>query len=294
MITPTPALERLRWILDGLNDVLGWGNDVEDAVAPAFREQVPDYLDRIRRRAETYTPLEITAIETANTTARARIRNHSGALDVLTCTVEDERPHRITMTWLAGLAPAHLTPRLPADFSSYELPASDGQLIVFAGVPGSGKSTLADAVGRELGIPVFAGDWLLGALTPFGGYHFDDLLDIAAEQLTTLAVRQLMLGQSAILDAPGEDELTRKRWHSIADRAGARFQAIVCVCPDRAEHRRRVETRTRGIPGWHDAGSWDNVVQRLESFPPWNEALVVDTTQPREELVRLVVDTVSA
>ena len=34
------------------------------------------------------------------------------------------------------------------------------------------------AHGRALGIPVFANDWLLGALTPFGGYHFDRLLDI--------------------------------------------------------------------------------------------------------------------
>lgn len=34
------------------------------------------------------------------------------------------------------------------------------QFIVFTGLPGTGKSSLAEAVGRQLGIPVFAKDWL--------------------------------------------------------------------------------------------------------------------------------------
>ena len=38
------------------------------------------------------------------------------------------------------------------------------KLIVFSGLPGTGKSTIAEAVGRELGIPVFAKDWVEGAL----------------------------------------------------------------------------------------------------------------------------------
>ena len=102
------------------------------------------------------------------------------------------------------------------------------------------------ALGRRLGIPVFAVDWLLGALTPFGGRHLDGLLDIGAELLTTLALGQLSLGQSAILDHPAEDEATRARWRSLAEWAGARFTAVRCVCTDPAVHRRRVEGRTRG------------------------------------------------
>ena len=38
------------------------------------------------------------------------------------------------------------------------------KLIVFSGLPGTGKSALAEAVGRELGIPVFAKDWLEATL----------------------------------------------------------------------------------------------------------------------------------
>ncbi|RIQ26262.1 hypothetical protein DY240_10775 [Jiangella rhizosphaerae] len=41
-------------------------------------------------------------------------------------------------------------------------------VIVFTGLPGTGKSTLADRAAAVLGVPSFAGDWLLGALAPHG------------------------------------------------------------------------------------------------------------------------------
>ena len=113
--------------------------------------------------------------------------------------------------------PTDLTPRLPADFTDYDLPsaATKTRLVVFSGVPGSGKSTLADAAGAELGIPVFATDWLLGALAPFGGRYLEAPLEIAEEMLTTLALRQLVAGQSVILDHPTEQVATRERWRSL-------------------------------------------------------------------------------
>jgi hypothetical protein len=36
------------------------------------------------------------------------------------------------------------------------------------------------------------------------------------------------------------------------------FSFVTCVCSDEALHRRRIEGRRRGIPGWHDIG-WDHV-----------------------------------
>jgi predicted kinase len=195
-----------------------------------------------------------------------------------------------------------LTPRLPMDFADYALPdyALPGQvlpgggagtrLVVFSGVPGAGKSTLADAAGRELGIPVFAVDWLLGSLTPFGGRHLDEAWEIGSELLTTLALRQLALGQSAILDYPTEEPAIRVRWQSLAQRAGADFKVIVCVCSDPGMHRARLEGRKRGIPGWHDAGDWGNAERRLAEFPPWTgEVLTIDTAQPRESNLAAVL-----
>lgn len=293
----TPAAERLDWILAGLDGTAGWGTDAADVLAPEFAAFVEParYVEVVQRRALTYAPLTIVGMDVADHTARARLRRPDGTVDVVTCVVTPTAPHRIASTWTIGLVPTDVTPRLPLDFA--DTPWDDARpaagrtrLVVFSGVPGVGKSTLADAVGARLGVPVFSGDWLLGALTPFGGRHLDHMMDIGAELLTTLATRQLMLGQSAILDFPVEDVATRARWHSLAERAGARFDAIRCVCRDPAVHRARVEGRVRGIPGWHDAGDWANVTQRTAAFPPWESpVLTVDTAQPRDTIVDAVL-----
>jgi predicted kinase len=288
-----PAVERLEWILDGLDGVPGWGADAAEVLAPEFTTAVPAHriVEVTRRRSAAYAPVAVVGVEVAGHTARARIRNRDGTVDVVTCTVEPRPPHRITATWVAGLVPADLTPRLPMDFTDHGIRAEGARLVVFSGLPGTGKSTLADAVGRRLGIPVFATDWLLGALTPFGGRHLDRLLDVGAELLTTLAVRQLSLGQSAILDHPAEDLATRARWRSLARRAGAEFAAVVCVCSDPDAHRTRVEGRRRGIPGWHDASDWADITRRLATFPPWPaDALTIDSARPHEANVAAVLD----
>lgn len=161
---------------------------------------------------------------------------------------------------------------------------------MFSGVPGTGKSTLADATGRELRTPVFAVDWLLGSLTPFGGYHQDRLLESGAEMLTTLAFRQLTLGQSAILDYPAEDLATRTRWQTLAQAAGAEFRVIVCTCSDPRVHQARLQGRERGIPGWHEGGHWPNVERRLAEFPPWTgDLLTIDAVQPMADNLAAVL-----
>ncbi|WP_335981897.1 AAA family ATPase [Streptomyces sp. CA2R106] len=213
-----PAMARLEWLLDGLAGRADWGKDAAEVLAPAFTARVaPDvFVERFRGRAATHAPLTVVALEGGATTARARVRRHADgtagpSVDVVTCTIEPDEPHRIVAAYTTALVPDHVTPRLPADFSRYPLDRAPGaRLIVFSGVPGVGKSTLADAVGARLGVPVFA---------------------------------------------------------------------VHCVCSDPVVHRARLEGRTRGIPGWHDAGLWPNVEQRMARFPPWPEGtLTVDTT----------------
>ena len=255
------------------------------------------YLERVDDGRRRYAPVVVLGIDIRENAARARIRARDGGVYVVECAVESEPPHRIANTWVLDEVPGFLTPRLPMDFDASEtcqpaVAARPGSsLVVLSGAPGTGKSTLADAVGRATGIPAFSADWLLGALTPFGGYHLPDLLGIAEELLTTLAFRQLAQGQSAILDAPGEDVLTRNRWRGLAAAFGADLRVVVCVCSDPALHRQRVEGRHRGIPGWHDAGDWQNVQQRLAAFPPWKgESLIVDGVQPLDRNLHAVVE----
>lgn len=287
-LAASAAADRLDWILDGLNGAPGWGADAAGALAPGFAAIVPPdvFTERVRQRAASFAPVTVVGFDVAGHTARARVRARDDSVHVVRCAVEERAPHRVTATTTMPLVPPFLTPRLPADFTGYPplagLPGRAGRrLIVFAGLPGTGKSTLADATGRELGIPVFAVDWLLGSLTPFGGYHADQPLETGAELLTTLAFRQLLLGQSAILDFPAEDVATRTRWQTLARAAGAEFRAVLCTCSDPAVHRSRLEGRGRGIPGWHEGGNWANVQRRLAEFPPWTgEVLTVDAVRP--------------
>ncbi|MFI6479955.1 AAA family ATPase [Nonomuraea sp. NPDC050663] len=292
LLAASPALPRLRWLLAGLDGRWAVPPDVGEAMSPAFAFPHELFLERTRERAGRFSPIRVVGVDAEGCRASARFRDRDGGLWVAHVEVEPEPPHRITTTHTQGWVPDYLTPRLPEDFSPDRLEGAGGVLLVFAGLPGSGKSTVAERVGAELGIPVFALDWLLGALSPFGLRHHDDLMALGNELLTTLAYRELAGGRSAVLDTTGENPADRARWESLADAASAAFVPVVCVCGDRHLHRQRVEGRRRGIPGWHDAGDWDDVRARLESFPPWPGALVVDTARPLQECVASVLDAV--
>lgn len=301
-LVASAATERLGWILDGINDEEGWGADLAEVLAPEFAEIVPPevFAKRVRQRAAAFAPVTVIGLDAGDCTARARIRVRDGSVHVVRVAVADQAPHRITATTTIPLVPPSTAPRLPANFSGSPLLDGHGhgagaRLIVFSGLPGTGKSTLAEATGRELGAPVYSVDWLLGALTPFGGYHLDNLLDIGTELAITLALRQLRLGQSAVVDHPVEDPKDRARWESLADAAGAAFKVVLCTCSDRRVHRERLEVRVRGIPGWHERGNWANVERRLAQFPPWaREVLSVDAVHPLATNLTAILDYVTS
>lgn len=164
------------------------------------------------------------------------------------------------------------------------------QVIAFTGLPGTGKSTLAEALATETSTPAFAGDWLFGALKPHGvltGLSRPTFVAMYNDLLETLMRRQLMLGQSAILDCLVTDEIA-DRWQKIAAGYDARLEVIVCICSDEVEHRRRLEGRTRGIPGWHEVG-WDHVERMRVEFPTiTREHLVVDAVDAVGGNLRLI------
>lgn len=166
-------------------------------------------------------------------------------------------------------------------------------LIVFSGLPGTGKSILAEQVGRTLGIPVFAKDWLEATLlrcelTPTNNER--PLGSAGYELLTILAERQLMLGQSVILDSVASTESIRSTWKQIAMRYGAEWIVIECMCSDESVHRERLKSRQRGISGWHEL-DWADVESVRSYFAPWNEPrLVVDAIQLVDGNLKKILD----
>ena len=160
------------------------------------------------------------------------------------------------------------------------------KLIVFSGLPGTGKSTLAEAVGKSLGIPVFAKDWLEAVLLSNGlkSTSEDKSLGFASyELLTVLTERQLVLGQSVILDSVAATRTIRSAWYQLAEQYHANCRIIECVCSDESFHRRLLKQRQRNIPGWHEL-DWSEVERVKQYYFPWEgEHLVLDLTHPFDE-----------
>ena len=61
-----------------------------------------------------------------------------------------------------------------------------------------------------------------------------------------LAEDNLRAGRTVIADCVNPWPLTRRAWHSVAERAGVAALDVEIVCSDAAEHRRRVESREPG------------------------------------------------
>ena len=160
------------------------------------------------------------------------------------------------------------------------------QLIVFTGLPGSGKSSLAEAAARELGIPVFAKDWLEATLIHCElrpAQNGPPLGSAGYQLLTTLAEGQLRLGQSVILDSVASTLSIRAEWRALAQAYQAEWRVIECICSNAAAHRDRLGVRQRGIPGWHEL-DWSEVERVRAYYAPWNEErLILDAVNPLEE-----------
>ena len=167
------------------------------------------------------------------------------------------------------------------------------KMVVFSGLPGTGKSALAEAVGRELGTPVFAKDWLEATLvrcelTPANKNK--PLGSAGYQLLTTLAERQLMLGQSVILDSVASTESIRSTWKQLSAKYGAEWLVIECVCSDESVHRARLKTRQRHIPGWHEL-EWADVERVRTYYAQWNEPrLIIDCVSPLDKNLGIVLD----
>lgn len=154
------------------------------------------------------------------------------------------------------------------------------QLILVAGMIGVGKSSLADAIGARLRIPVLAVDRIEAAMQA-AGISERLLRRVAAYQVTAaLALAQLRVGLSVVVDAVCAHEAPRQALRHSAAEAGVRFTVIEVTCSDQDIQRQRLASRVRDMPGYPEP-TWEYVVAQRQTYAPWTEArLNLDSIAP--------------
>jgi predicted kinase len=147
-------------------------------------------------------------------------------------------------------------------------------LIVFSGLPGTGKTTIARGLASRLTAVYLRIDAIEQAIRNSealargvgrSGY-------IVANEL---ALSNLRIGNTVIVDCVNPVIESRKAWSEIAKRADAPLVNVQVVCTDKHEHQRRVETRVIDIPGLTPP-TWQSVLGH--EYAAWDEApFTVDT-----------------
>jgi predicted kinase len=121
-------------------------------------------------------------------------------------------------------------------------------LIVFGGLPGSGKSSIARELARETGAIWLRIDSIEQAIRE-SGVVAGSIDDAGYRAAYAIADENLRLGRNVIGDCVNGWSVTRNAWRDTGVRAGAQLIEVEIMCSDPEEHRRRVETRDREVPG---------------------------------------------
>jgi len=141
-------------------------------------------------------------------------------------------------------------------------------LIVFSGLPGTGKTTIAKGLVDTIGALYLRIDTIEQAIRNSGALA-QDVGRSGYLVANELALSNLNLGRTVIVDCVNPVIESRMAWSEIASRAGVRLVNIEVICSDKNEHQRRVETRLGDIPGLTPP-TWQSVLDH--EYEAWAEA----------------------
>ncbi|SFB01748.1 Predicted kinase [Pseudomonas sp. NFIX10] len=147
-------------------------------------------------------------------------------------------------------------------------------LIVFSGLPGTGKTTIAKGLVDTIGGLYLRIDTIEQAIRNSGALA-RDVGRSGYMVANELALSNLDLGRTVIVDGVNPVIESRLAWSEIASRAGVRLMNIEVICSDKNEHQRRVETRLGDISGLTPP-TWQSVLDH--EYEAWAEApFTIDT-----------------
>ena len=106
-------------------------------------------------------------------------------------------------------------------------------LIILSGLPGTGKTTIAR---------------LLATALRATGQMPADMRDYGYRVAHRVAEDNLRLGHHAVADCVNAFDVTRRDWHAVAGRAGARALGVELSCSDPAIHQGRIDARRPDAP----------------------------------------------
>jgi predicted kinase len=149
-------------------------------------------------------------------------------------------------------------------------------LIILAGLPASGKTTISRALTRELGAVHLRIDTIEQAIVRSGAAtHPVGVVGYAVGY--AVAEDCLRQGLTVVAESVNPLRVTRDEWCAVAARAGVPHLEVEVVCGDRAEHRRRAQTRRLDIPDLRRP-TWSEIGRR--EYQPWDrERLVLDSAR---------------
>lgn len=142
-------------------------------------------------------------------------------------------------------------------------------LIVFSGLPGTGKTTIARALAASTGAVYLRMDTIEQAIRN-AGVLVGDVGHSGYAVANELALGNLALGSTVIVDCVNPVAESRAAWREIASRANVHLANIQVICSDESEHRRRVETRASDIAGLTPP-PWQSVLDH--EYEAWSEAV---------------------
>jgi predicted kinase len=147
------------------------------------------------------------------------------------------------------------------------------QLIIMSGLPGSGKSVIAEGIASRLSLPLFSVDPIESAIIQAGITKSFETGLAAYLVAKNLAAEQLKLGNSVIIDAVNAEEEGKDIWRSLAKDFKLQLTVIETSLENTDEHRKRIESRLRGLHGMSEV-TWEKVVDRQKIYTQWKELVL--------------------